>query len=413
VKSYSISKHVVLGAWEQVKANKGAAGVDSETLEDFEKNLEKNLYKIWNRMSSGSYFPPPVKTVAIPKRSGGKRFLGIPTISDRVAQNVVKIYLEPLVEKHFHKDSYGYRPGKSAIDAVGTARERCWTYDWIIDLDIKGFFDNLDHKTTMQSVQKYTDCEWILLYVERWLKAPAQLEDGTLVARDKGTPQGGVISPLLANIVLHLAFDTWMEKEFPNAPFERYADDVIVHCGTEKQTNFIRWCIEKRLARFKLELNAEKTRLVYCKDNRRRGAYPTRTFDFLGYTFRSRMARTKTGHCFLGFIPGVSNAAKKSMNQTMRCWKLHQCSGSDLSELAQAVNPTVRGWINYYGKFNKSALWPVFEHLNDTLTRWVKWRYRRFRHSTKRARRWLGKIAKEKPTMFAHWQMLGIKPTVG
>jgi RNA-directed DNA polymerase len=412
VKSYSISKQVVLEAWEQVKANKGAAGVDSESLEDFEKNLEKNLYKIWNRMSSGSYFPPPVKTVDIPKRSGGKRSLGIPTVSDRVAQTVAKMYLEPLVEKHFHNDSYGYRPGKSAIDAVGTARERCWKFDWVIDLDIKGFFDNLDHKITMQSVRKYTDCEWILLYVERWLKAPAQLEDGTLVTRDKGTPQGGVISPLLANIVLHLAFDTWMEKEFPNAPFERYADDMIVHCGTEKQADFIRWCIEKRLARFKLEFNLEKTKLVYCKDNRRLGEYPTKKFDFLGYTFRRRMVRGKIGVCFLGFNPGVSNAAKKSMNQKMRRWELHQHSSSDLSELAQLVNPQVRGWINYYGKFNKSELLPVFTHLNDTLIKWVKWKYKRFRYRTSRARHWLGNIAKEKPTMFAHWQMLGIKPTV-
>jgi RNA-directed DNA polymerase len=412
VKSYNISEQVVLEAYKQVKANKGAAGVDSETLGDFEKNLDKNLYKIWNRMSSGSYFPPPVRTVAIPKRSGGKRYLGIPTVSDRIAQTVVKIHLEPLVEKHFHRDSYGYRPNKSAIDAVGTARERCWKYDWVTDLDIKGFFDNLDHEITIQSVKKYTDCEWILLYVERWLKAPAQLEDGTPVARDKGTPQGGVISPLLANIVLHLAFDTWMEKKFPTVPFERYADDIIVHCKTEKQAKFVKWSIEERLAQFKLKLNPEKTRIVYCKDGSRRGKYPNEKFDFLGFTFRCRRARTKRGSYFLSFLPGVSNTAKKSMNHEMRSWHLHRRSDKDLNEIAQIVNPHVRGWINYYGKFYKSALYRVFEHLNETLTKWVKGKYKRFRYQGRRAKHWLGDIARKEPTMFAHWQLLGIKPAV-
>ena len=413
MKSFSISKQVVLEAYKQVKANKGAAGVDSQSLEDFEKNLDKNIYKIWNRMSSGTYFPPPVRTVVIPKRDGGKRNLGIPTVSDRIAQTVVKIYLEPLVEKHFHRDSYGYRPKKSAIDAVRKARERCWQYDWVIDLDIKGFFDNLDHEITIQSVQKYSDCKWILLYVERWLKAPAQLEDGTLVVKNKGTPQGGVISPLLANIVLHLALDIWMEEKFPTVPFERYADDIIVHCKTEKQAKFVKWSIEERLAHFKLELHPEKTKLVYCKDSNRQGKYPTKKFDFLGYTFRSRMARNKTGVYFLSFIPGVSNAAKKSMNRKMRSWRLHRCSDKDLSELAQIVNPPVRGWINYYGKFCKSVLRPVFKHLNDILTRWVKGKYKRFRYHTKRANYWLGNIARKDPTLFAHWELLGIKPAVG
>lgn len=413
MRSYNISEQVVLEAYKQVKANKGAAGVNYETLEDFEKNLDKNLYKIWNRMSSGSYFPPPVRTVAIPKRSGGKRYLGIPTVADRIAQAVVKIHLEPLVEKHFHQDSYGYRPNKSAIDAVGTAREKCWEYDWVIDLDIKGFFDNLDHEITMQSVRKYTDCEWILLYIERWLKAPAQLEDGTLVARNKGTPQGGVISPLLANIVLHLAFDAWMKKEYPHVPFERYADDIVVHCKTEKQAKYIRWSIERRLANFKLELNSEKTKLVYCKDNRRRQEYSNEKFDFLGYTFRGRMAKDKQGVYFLGFNPGVSNEARKSMNQKMRRWQLQRCSDKDLRELAELVNPAVRSWINYYGNFYKSALRPVFEHLNDILAWWARRKYKRFRHHIARAIYWLGNIARENPAMFVHWQMLGIKPAVG
>jgi RNA-directed DNA polymerase len=234
-KPFQISKRVVWEAYKRVKANKGAAGVDSESIEEFEQNLRDNLYKLWNRMSSGSYFPPPVRLVSIPKKDGGERKLGIPTVSDRVAQTVAKMYLEPLVEPHFHRDSYGYRPGKSAIDAVTAARQRCWRYDWLIDLDVRGFFDNLDWSLVMRAVRKYTQCPWILLYVQRWLQASMQMADGTLVLRTKGTPQGGVISPLLANIFLHLAFDDWMRKTHPGVPFERYADDMVAHCKTEKQ----------------------------------------------------------------------------------------------------------------------------------------------------------------------------------
>jgi RNA-directed DNA polymerase len=224
-KPFDISKHVVWEAYLHVKANRGAAGIDEQSIADFEKDLKKNLYKIWNRMSSGSYFPPPVRTVSIPKSSGGLRKLGIPTVGDRIAQMVVKLYLEPGVEGDFHPDSYGYRPGKSALEAVGQARERCWKYDYLIDLDIKGFFDNLEHSLIMRAVKKHTNCEWMLLYIERWLKAPAQLEDGTQVERDRGTPQGSVISPVLANLFMHHAFDKWMQENHPYSPFERYADD--------------------------------------------------------------------------------------------------------------------------------------------------------------------------------------------
>jgi len=402
MKSFSISKQVVLEAYEKVKGNQGASGVDSQSIEDFEKDLDGNLYKIWNRMSSGTYFPQPVRTVAIPKENG-ERLLGIPTIVDRIAQTVVKIYLEPLVEPHFHLDSYGYRPDKSAHDAIGTARERCWRYDWVIDLDIKGFFDNLDHQLVMESVKKYTDILWILLYIERWLKAPAQLKDGTLVTRDKGTPQGGVISPLLANIFLHLAFDTPMKEEFPNVPFERYADDVIVHCKTEKQAKFVKKFIEERLAQCKLELHPAKTKIVYCKDDRRRKSYPNRKFDFLGYTFRGRQAMNRQGKFFVGFNPAVSNKAKKSMNGEMRLWKVHLRSDLSLEEIAKGTNPTMQGWINYYGKFYKSVLYSLFQHFNRTLSRWVMRKYKRFRCQKRRAVHWLGQIARREPDLFAHW----------
>ena len=281
-KPFQISKRIVFEAYHQVKANKGAAGVDRQSIQGFEQDLKNNLYKLWNRMSSGSYFPPPVLAVSIPKSGGGQRILGVPTVADRIAQTVVHRYLEPIVEADFHPDSYGYRPNKSALDAVGMARKRCWRYDWSIDLDIKGFFDNLDHSLVMRAVKKHTDCKWILLYVERWLTAPMQKEDGSIMERSQGTPQGGVASPLLANIFMHHAFDEWMKREHPNVPFERYADDILLHCKTEKQARFIRDKIEQRLKRCKLELHPEKTRLVYCKDELRDQEFPDTSFDFLG-----------------------------------------------------------------------------------------------------------------------------------
>jgi RNA-directed DNA polymerase len=412
-KSFSISKQVVWEAHKYVRSNQGAAGVDSQSVEDFEKNRDGNLYKIWNRMSSGTYFPPPVRAVAIPKDDGKERVLGIPTVSDRIAQTVVKMYLEPLVEPRFHSDSYGYRPNKSAHDAVSTARERCWQHYYVIDLDIKGFFDNLDHHLVMKTVKKFTWERWILLYIERWLKAPAQLADGTLVTRNKGTPQGGVISPLLANIFLHFAFDRWMKENFPNLPFERYADDVIVHCRSEKQATHVKSCIRKRLANWKLELHPEKTTIVYCKDDNRKGSYPNEKFDFLGFTFRPRHSDNKWGGLFVSFRPAVSNKAKKAIYKEMRHWGIKRRSDKGLNDIARMFNPKLLGWINYYGKFCKSALYKLFNHYNESLVRWATWKYKRFLGSRRRARRWLGQIAEREPSLFPHWRLLGIKPSVG
>jgi RNA-directed DNA polymerase len=327
------------------------------------------------------------------------------------------MYLEPLVEPHFHQDSYGYRPGKSAVEAVGVARTRCWRYDWVLDLDIKGFFDNLDWALTMRAVGKYTDSPWVLLYIERWLKAPAQLEDGTRVERSKGTPQGGVISPLLANIFLHLAFDTWMRREHPDVPFERYADDVIVHCKTEEQAQAVKKSIEERLARCKLELNQEKTKIAYCKDKKRKGSYPNEKFDFLGYTFRPRLSKGGPSGgreaYFVNFSPAVSNKAAKAMRQEMRRWQLHLWSGQNLDDMARRRNPIIRGWINYYGRYYKSALHPVFQQLNRTLVRWAMRKYKRQRDHQRRATHWLGQVAQREPRLFAHWQMLGLRPAAG
>ena len=289
-KPYAIPKQLVWDAYQRVKANRGAAGVDGESLTAFEKDLKGNLYKVWNRMSSGSYFPPPVRLVEIPKDNGGTRPLGIPTVADRVAQTVVKMVLEPVVDTQFHPDSYGYRPGKSALDAVGTARKRCWDADWVIDLDIKGFFDSIPHDLVERAVAHHTDIPWVRLYIARWLRAPVQRPDGTLDERTKGTPQGGVISPLLANLFLHYAFDRWMQRTFPPVQFERYADDAIVHCRSERQARVVLDAIRGRFVQCGLELHPTKTRIVYCKDADRPRQYEHVAFDFLGYTFQPRRA---------------------------------------------------------------------------------------------------------------------------
>ena len=321
-KPFCISKKEVWEAYLRVKENKGAAGIDDQSIEDFEKKLKKNLYKIWNRMSSGSYFPPPVRTVKIPKKNGGERKLGIPTVADRIAQQVVKARLEPELEPVFHADSYGYRPGKSALDAVGQARERCWRYDWVIDLDIKGFFDNLDQNLLLRAVKKHAPEPWILLYIERWLKAPVREEDGRLIPREKGTPQGGVASPLLANLFLHYALDRWLMVNHSQVPFERYADDVIVHCRTERQAQEVKAAIAKRLQACGLELHPEKTKIVYCKDDFRKCTYPNEKFDFLGYTFQPRRSKNRKGRFFINFSPAVSNKAAKAIRDNIRSWNL-------------------------------------------------------------------------------------------
>lgn len=403
-KSYSISEEIVYMAYEAVKANKGAAGVDGESIEDFEKELKGNLYKIWNRMSSGCYFPPPVRVVEVPKE-GGTRKLGIPTVSDRVAQMVVKIYLEPSLEPKFHPDSYGYRPGKSAIEAVGTARRRCWQNNWVIDVDIKGFFDNLDHDTMMQLLKRYTNNKWIHLYVERWLKAPAQQLDGSITERKKGTPQGGVISPLLANLYLHHAFDEWMSGNYPTIPFERYADDSVVHCKSEKQAKWILGKIRRRLQDFKLDLHPEKTKIVYCKDDDRREHYPEEKFKFLGFDFQPRRSKNRWGKFFINFSPAVSKNAKKKMSDTIRSWRLHLRSDKSLEDLSRMFNPIIHGWINYYGSYYKSALYPVFQNLDRILVRWAMRKYKRLRRHQRRATEWVRKIYQKEPTLFAHWRL--------
>ena len=413
-KPYAISKREVWNAYKRVRANQGAAGVDGQTIADFEADLSNNLYKLWNRMSSGSYFPPPVRRVDIPKSDGKTRPLGIPTVADRIAQMVVKHHLEPMVEPGFHPDSYGYRPGKSALDAIGVARQRCWRYDWVLDLDIKAFFDSIEPDLLMRAVRKHTDCPWVLLYIDRWLKAPVQMPDGSLVGRERGTPQGGVISPLLANLFLHYAFDMWMRRNFPDIPFERYADDAICHCRSEDQAMALRVALDARFTDCGLTLHPEKTKIVYCKDESRRGTFPIFRFDFLGYTFRPRLVSKRSGGMGVSFSPAASPTALKAIRGTIRRWSLHLRSDKALDDLARMLNTYIRGWINYYGRFCPSALYPTLWHIERYLARWASGKYKSLRGHKRRSRHWLLRIAQRQPRLFAHWPLLhGYGRTMG
>jgi RNA-directed DNA polymerase len=409
-KSHDIPKQLVWEAYQRVKVNRGAAGVDGESLTAFDEDLAGNLYKIWNRMSSGSYFPAPVRLVEIAKKDGGKRPLGIPTVADRVAQTVVKMVLEPKVEPKFHPDSYGYRPGRSALDAVGVARRRCWGEDWVIDLDIKAFFDSIPHDLVERAVAHHTDLSWVRLYIARWLRAPMQRADGTLEERTKGTPQGGVISPLLANLFLHYTFDLWMRRSYPGVQFERYADDAIVHCRSERQAVEVLDAIRGRFEQCGLELHPVKTRIVYCKDDDRLGDHEHIKFDFLGYTFQPRRAKNRWGKFFVSFLPAISNEAAKAIWATIRQWRMASTRNNQrLEDLAQLANPSVRGWMNYYGRFYRSKCVQVLQQLNEALAAWVRRKFKRFRRRERASMLWLRRIAKRDPAFMVLWR-LGVKP---
>lgn len=404
-KPFNITKREVYEAYLQVRSNGGASGVDGVTLEQFETDLKGNLYKIWNRMSSGTYFPPPVRAVSIPKKSGGQRILGVPTVADRVAQTVVKRAVEPALDAVFLEDSYGYRPGKSALDAVGVTRERCWKYDWVLEFDIKGLFDNIDHALLLRAVRKHVTCAWALLYIERWLTVPMMQEDGTRVERTRGTPQGGVVSPILANLFMHYAFDTWMARTFPNLPWCRYADDGLVHCRSEKEAWALRDALAARLAKCGLEMHPTKTKVVYCRDHRRRRKYEEVSFDFLGYCFRPRSVKGHLQKMFCGFTPAVSKSALNAMREAIRGLHLRTRTEMTLDDIAREINPMVRGWIAYYGRYTRSALYPMARYINQTLAVWMKRKYKRFHRRLGRARLFLQKIARENRRLFVHWQI--------
>lgn len=403
--SFAISKRQVWEAYKKVRANKGSAGVDGVDFEAFESDLENNLYKLWNRMASGSYMPPPVLRVEIPKSDGGVRQLGIPTIADRIAQMVVKEYLEPELEKYFHPDSYGYRPNKSAHQALEVATKRCRMYPFVLDMDIKGFFDTIDHERLMKALEVHTQTKWVLTYIKRWLVAPVQTKEG-LQQRDKGTPQGGVISPLLANLFLHYAFDDWMQRHYPNIPFERYADDIVCHCRSEAEAKALHTALDERLQACKLELHPQKTKIVYCKNGNREGDYANVSFDFLGFTFQPRVLMNKTtGKLFVGFYPAISTKAAKLMRAAFRQLKVHLRTDLTIKEIAAYWSPKIQGWINYYAHFSKHKLLDVMRYFDRRLERWAKRKYKHLKRRQGRANKWLSALAKREPSLFPHWQL--------
>jgi RNA-directed DNA polymerase len=405
-KVFSIEKSLVVQAWKLVKANKGSGGIDDQSIANFEVNLKDNLYKIWNRMSSGSYFPPAVKAVPIPKKSGGTRILGIPTVGDRVAQTVVKLVFEPVVEKIFLPDSYGYRPHKSAIDAVRITRERCWKFDWVVEFDVKGLFDNIDHELLMKAVVKHTDNKWILLYIQRWLVASMELKDGEIIQRTKGTPQGSVIGPVLANLFLHYVFDYWMNKHYPNNPWCRYADDGLAHCQSEREAEHLMKVLKERFLECKLELHPDKTKIIYCKSSKKTKEYPITSFDFLSFTFRPRCSRNKrNGELFAGFLPAISKGAKKAINAKIRKTNLRNRSELSLKEIAKKCNPVLRGVYNYYGKFYPSAMNSIWDNFDRTLTNWAMNKYKKFKHRKPWASKFIQRIAAKDPKLFVHWEI--------
>jgi RNA-directed DNA polymerase len=402
-KPFDISKQLVWEAYRRVAANKGAAGVDGQSVEDFEKDLKNNLYKIWNRMSSGAYFPPAVKAVEIPKpHGGGVRILGVPTVADRVAQTVVALALEARTELIFHYDSYGYRPWRSALDAVAKCRQRCWRKDWVLDLDVAKFFDSVDHELMVKAVAANTDQKWVLLYVKRWLTAPLQLPNGTLQERDRGTPQGSAVSPVLANLFMHYAFDMFLAREFPGVEFERYADDAVVHCETESQARQVWAALAERMESVGLRLHPDKTKIVYCRDASRRRSYPITSFTFLGYAFRPRKTKLRSGAMSLSFLPAVSPEALKAMGRKVRDWRIHMHTGLDLQQIAAYINPIVAGWMNYYGRFYRSQLYPFLTRINTYLMRWARKKYKRL-HAFKRFRAWWTGLVDREPGLFRHW----------
>src|SRR6202521_5018785 len=404
-KPFKIEKRQVYEAYKAVKSNKGAAGVDGQTIELFDADLEGNLYKIWNRMSSGSYFPPPVRAVSIPKKSGGERILGVPTVSDRIAQMVVKQLIEPDLDSIFLPDSYGYRPRKSALDAVGVTRERCWKYDWVLEFDIKGLFDHIDHDLLLKAVRKHVKCKWALLYIERWLVAPME-QDGVRIERTRGTPQGGVISPILSNIFLHYTFDLWMKRTHPDLPWCRYADDGLVHCRTEQEAEALKAELQARLEECRLQMHPTKTKIVYCKDGKRKGKYPNVKFDFLGYCFRPRLVRRfRDKTLFCGFNPAVSTSAMTAMRSAIRELNLRHQTQLSLDDIARQLNPLLRGWIEYYGRYAPSALYPLLRYVNQTLLAWAMRKFQRFADHKIRASQFLQKLSRDHAHLFVHWRL--------
>ncbi len=406
-KPYEIPKRKVLEAYWRVKANRGAAGIDDESIEMFDADLTGNLYKLWNRLSSGSYFPPPVRQVEIPKKSGGVRILGVPTVADRIAQQVAVTRIGGDLFGVFHPDSHGYQLGKSAVNAVANTRKRCWEYDWVVEFDIRRAFDELDWDLLRKAIAKHIKDPWCLLYIERWLTASAVSPEGQSVQRTKGVPQGSVIGPVLMNLFMTYAFDKWMEREHPKNPFSRYADDAVAHCRSEAEAKKLLASIEERLKECKLEMHPDKSGIVYCKDSNRRKDYPKVSFTFLGYEFRPRIANSRDGKAWTNFLPAIGAAAKKRIRQVIREWNLPRQTSVSLNELARRYNAHILGWMNYYSHFYKSAMSRLYDHLDQKLVRWAQRKYRKLAGKQERARAWLEKVVRRQPRLFVHWLASG------
>ena len=402
-KPFEVTGYEVWVAWQKVRGNKGAPGVDAVSIAAFEERLEDNLYKVWNRMSAGSYFPPPVRAVEIPKAGGGTRGLGVPTVGDRVAQTVAASRIERVTEQFFHPDSYGYRPGRGAHDALAVARKRCWEYDWAVEFDIRKFFDSVPWDLIVRAVEALRLPPWVLLYVTRWLAAPVIMPDGGERPRDRGTPQGSAVSPVIANLFLHWAFDTWMDREFPDCPFERYADDGLIHCKSEARARQVLAELELRMEEVGLRLHPGKTRIIYCKDANRRGPWagPV-SFDFLGYTFRPRSSTGKNGR-FTGFDLAVSDKAVKRMSETVSGWQLHRHVNLTWEQLAGQISPVIQGWMAYYGKFRRSELYSLLARINYYLRKWVRAKYKRLRPVRAMLRAW-ERVTAQYPGLLPHWR---------
>ena len=409
-KPFAIRFDRVVAAYRAVKANKGSHGVDDVSLEAYEEDLQGNLYKLWNRMSSGSYLPQPVREVEIPKKSGGRRPLGIPTVTDRVAQAVVKRELEILLERVFHGNSYGYRPHRSMQDALRQTQARCWKYDWVIDVDIQSFFEDIPHELLMKAVRKHTDSKWHLLYIERWLKAPVQQLDGKVRAKERGTPQGGVISPLLANLYLHYCFDVWMQRNLGHCPFERYADDIVVHCKTRKQAGFVTHRLEERFRQCGLSMHPMKTKIVDCRRSEVSRESKHQEFDFLGHTFRKRKAKSKTGDYFTSYLPAVSKKSVQTIREKLKASETLRKVNNTLKDVAKELNPQIRGWFQSYGQFSISELKKQLQCINGRLLLWARRKYKRLRGRWK-ALAWLRAVAVAQPALFEHWRQ-GVTPIV-
>lgn len=408
-KTHPVTLEQVAHAYDKVKSNGGAEGVDGVTLEMLAANKQPLLYKLWNRLASGSYFPQAVRGVEIPKSDGTKRLLGIPTVLDRVAQEVARSVMEPTMEKVFHANSYGYRPHRSAHDAVTQCQRNCHEFRWVIDLDIQGFFDNIDHDLMMQVVEHYFTESWLRLYIKRWLQCPMKMPDGTIVNRTKGTPQGGVISPLLANMFLHVVFDAWISqheanKKFGTIHFERYADDIIVHCHTEREAQYLLTRIRERMKACRLSLHPDKTKIVYCKQSNRRGKHEVVKFEFLGFEFSPDSVPSSKGSHWVGYVAKICSRAKRYMKQQFERLKIHRATGATLPQMAAQLAAQTRGWIRYYGVFRPSELSEVFSALNERLVRWYTNKYKRYRRRIKEARKRLKEDYKHFPNLFVHWQ---------